>query len=72
MTIWIFLTILAGGFALMQFGWLVAMVGIYALLTKSLAVIAAVLVLGIVGYGVSRLYRNRRLARTPRLIFKRD
>ncbi len=70
MTIWIFLTILAAAFILTQFGWLVAMVGIFALATKFLLVVGAVLVLGGVVYGFWKLYRKHRRERTPRLIFK--
>jgi len=70
MTFWIFLSILIAAFMLTNFGWLLAMVGIYALVTQALLAVlggAAFVVAGIV---VWKLYRKHRQARTPRLIFK--
>jgi hypothetical protein len=70
MTILNLLLILLSGFLLINFGWLLAMVGIFALVTKFLLVIVAATVLGVVVYGLWRLYRKHRLERTPRLILK--
>jgi hypothetical protein len=70
MTLWIFLLILLSGFLLINFGWLLAMVGILALVTKFLLVVVFVTVLGVVAYGLWRLYRKHRREATPRLTFK--
>jgi membrane protein implicated in regulation of membrane protease activity len=70
LTLWIFLLTLSAAAILINFGWLVAMVGIFALAMRFLLVVIAALVLGVVVYGLWRLYRNHRRERTPRLIFK--
>lgn len=71
MTLWIFLLIIAAAFVLTNFGWLLAMVGIYALLTQVLVGLLGGAALILTGMVVWKLYRNFRRERTPRLIFKR-
>lgn len=71
LTLWIFLLVIAAAFVLTNFGWLLAMVGIYALLTQVLVGLLGGAALIVAGMVVWKLYRNHRQASRPRLIFKR-
>ncbi len=70
MTLWIFLLILLSGFLLINFGWLLAMVGIYALLAQALLGILCGAVLIAAGVVVWRLFQQCRRKPVPRLTFK--
>jgi hypothetical protein len=64
------LLILLSGFLLINFGWLLAMVGIFALLTQALLGILCGAALIAAGVVVWRLFQQRRRKPVPRLIFK--
>jgi hypothetical protein len=70
MTILNLLLILLSGFLLINFGWLLAMVGIYALLAQALLAILCGAALIAVGVVVWRLFQQRRRKPVPRLTFK--
>lgn len=67
---WIFLAVLLAAIALVSLGQLSVWVVVLTMVAKSLAVIVAALILAAVAFGLWRLYRQHRQARTPRLIFK--